>query len=368
MRRFSFLLLLSLLSTSAFSDDYHVLESTIGKDKIYMLIEEYESGYINACYFYESSLKNIPLAGEKDSIYTLYFASDVDEFKERFVLTKTPNNIFKGSWEDNTIKQDITLYPVSIDTVKHPFAQLNFVKQLSPFDYIRSSYFSFREEKTSSYKGKEFRWFYEEHSGCSFFRLGNDFSNADVANNTLAGLHISNAIDALSCSFDWSHGGGSMDFSTDISYLTDDLLGFALYASWYCGGPYPDWGTTGFLIDLNNGKSYGIDEIVAFDETVTTEKQSNFTAFSDYRVSYFAPQLMEIINEGEGFKNEGLREDCEYEELWVWNFPDWYFTEQGIMFIPSYPHVSAVCRVDFLVPFSGMKNYKHPQFPYDIFK
>ena len=136
---------------------------------------------------------------------------------------------------------------------------------------------------------------------------------------------------------------------------------------WDCGGAHPDFGSSGYLIDLNNGKQYGIDDILAFDKSVTGDKENNFDAFSKYRSTYFAPKLLAVLNSQEHFEKPKNDDDhCDYTNEEYWDFPSWNYTEKGIEFTPIFYRAARSCEESFLVPFEKLKKYKNPKFPYSL--
>lgn len=373
------ILILQITHNFLLAEDY-IFNGKIGdKYNIYLSLEEYDDNEISALYFYTSSLIDIPLSGIiKDNQYILYFDKSYDDentFKEKFILDKTSNGDFTGIWINEEGKElTVVLTPTDFNSIENPYEYLDCIKELkedNSIDYIRTIYIFFTKDAESEYKGKSFVWLNEAHCSSPLFRLGNGFNKRTqkLINNKLEEVHILNTLWQLSCVTNWSYGTGTnIDYSVEIEYLTSDLLGFSIAESWYCGGAYPDWGTEAYLFDLNTAKSYDIDEIIAFDKSVVTYSDDDFDSFSEYRSNFFAPKLTEIIADiyAETLNNDYEDYPCEYKENYVWTFPSWRFTEEGIVFTPSFPHVIAVCRIDFLIPFDKLKEYKHPDFSYSF--
>lgn len=363
------LYLLFLNSLIAFSQDntYH-LEGNIGKSKIYLTIEENESDII-ASYFYQNSLKDILLEGTRNgSHFTLEFKDIMtSKTNEKFDLTKVTTGNFKGFWSNSKNKKiPIELYPIHFSNYK-PSANFKFENET---DKIKMTFLQFKQESTTTYNGKQFIWYSEKHCNSKFFRIGNNFpeKTKSIINPILTTLHLQNTLAQLNCSsrFEYNTGSG-IENSISINYLNSNVLGFTIFSSWDCGGAHPDFGGSGYLLDLNNGKQYELDEIIAFDKSATTEKKGGFEAFSNYREKYFAPKLFSLINENEHFKKpKNEDEDCDYTELDIWDFVSWNFTEKGIEFTPYFARVARSCEEPFLVPFAKLENYKSPTFPYPL--
>ncbi|MBP1224213.1 hypothetical protein [Flavobacterium sp. 1355] len=365
-----FFLFYSLLAVC--QDKTYYLEGTLDKSKIFMTVQVYKSDNetsLNAVYFYRNSLKDIKLEGKlKDgNNFTFYFKPG-DIITEKFYLKKSGNN-FDGFWYDAKEKQlAVHLEPVNFDnyksniTIRFDDERLNLVKY---------KFLEFKKQKTTIYNNKEIIWYSEKHCSSDFFRLGNNFSekNKAVINPVLEEIHIQNTLNQLSCSssFEYSNGQG-IEGSTSIKFLNANLLGFEIFSSYYCGGAHPDFGGSGYLIDLNSGKNYEIDDIIAFDKSATTEKESDFSAFSKYRSTYFAPKLLAVLNSQEHFEKPKNTDDdpCDYTNEEYWDFPSWSYTEKGIEFTPIFYRAARSCEESFLVPFEKLKKFKNPKFPYDL--
>lgn len=360
-------LLLIISFNFIFSQTNYYLEGKLGKSTIYFYIQE-DVDYISGMYFYQNSLKDILLEGKKTkNTYTFEFAEKTDDTTtEQFTLTKAKNN-FTGTWKnskDKTAKVSLVPLPIS----KYQPANSS-IKIENTLDWVKLNYMEFKQDSISKYQDKEFIWYSEKHCNSPFFRLGSPFSEKIKAtiNPVLNSIHVNQTLSQLSCaSLFYYNDGNGIENTITIGFLNANLLGFQMFSSWYCGGAHPDFGGNGYLIDLNNGKQYEIDDILAFDASVTTEKKSGFESFSTYRNEFFAPKLLELINETEHFvKPKDDSEDyCDYTEIEYWQYPSWNFIEKGIQFTPYFYRAARSCEAPFLVPFEKLKKFKNSEFPY----
>lgn len=351
------------------------LEGTISKSKIYMSINIFgstnEQPNTNAVYFYQNSLKDIHLEGKQtNNVFTLIFKHG-DTIHEKFVLKRIDKTNFEGTWNNTQGKSfPVKLSPIDFSNYKSTLAEDYHGDE--KLDLIKLKFLEFKKQKTTFYKNKAIDWYSEKHCNVPFFRLGDNFSenNKNEVNPILEKIHIKNAIWQLNCSSDWNYNTGSaILFETDFTFLNNDLLGFKIFSDYYCGGAYPDTSTRGYLIDLNTGQNYELDHIIAFDKSVTTEKESNFDNFVKYRQNYFAPKLYAIINAEQHFQKpkDNEEEPCDLTNLdkW-WDAEQWIYTEKGIEFTPSFPHAMRACQETFLVSFEKLKKYKNPKFKYNL--
>lgn len=336
-----------------------------------MKINCYEGDCGDSRYFYLNKGKDISLQGNvKGNHYTFYtsnYENDKEVVHEKFELVKDGND-FSGTWTNNGGKPlTVKLSVIDIKHVKNKFDQYPAVQNLkddNPYDYLRSSGLNFIQDSVVKYKDKEIDWFHETHSDVPFFSLGNGFSKdvKDRINPMLEDKRITEALNSLGCAGRW--GDGEIDYTITVGYLDENLLGFYVFTNYDCGGAHPDFGGEGTLLDLHNGNSYELDDIIAFDKSVTSEKQSGFDTFSAYRTNFFAPQLMALqktINKIDTYRKE---DECDYMNTDIWTFPSWNFTEKGIEFTPSFARVARACEEPFLIPFSKLAAYKNAKFPY----
>lgn len=368
-----FFFLFKYLFTFCQNQEYY-LEGTIAKSKIYMSINVFgsptEKPNTNAVYFYQNSLKDILLEGSyKNKEFNLVVKHN-DTIREIFILKKVANTSFEGTWSNAKGKSyEVKLSPINFANYK---SDLSGIYADNKLNSIKSKFLEFKKQKTTIYKNKAIDWYQEKHCNVSFFRLGDTFleKSKNVVNPVLEKIQIENTIDQLNCSSDFNYNsGGGIKYETFFTFLNDNLIGFKTTFNWYCGGPYPDNGTTGFVIDLNTGKNYEIDDIIAFDKSVTTEKESNFDSWMKYRKTYFAPKLYAIINAEQHFKKpkENDEEPCDITDLNFWwaDFT-WIYSEKGIELTPSFSHATRACEETFLIPFEKLKKYKNPKFKYNL--
>ena len=358
-------------SSLSFGQQSYFLEGLLGKSKIFLTIVEYKSdNEISATYFYQNALKDINMEGNrKNNSYKFAFKDyNNNHFFEKFELIKQSNGNFKGAWISNSGKKILLqLTPVNFSK----FKSNSVASKEHSLNVIKTHFLDFKQDSISTYQGKELVWYSEKHCKSHFFRLGNYFSekSKSMVNPILNKIHIDNTLAQLNCSSSFDYNSGdAIEYDVSVQYLTTDLIGFKVFSSWFCGGAHPDFGLQGYLLDLNNGKNYSIDEILAFDTSVTTEKKGGFDAFSKYRTDFFAPKLFELINQTEHFVKPTPDSDdnCDYTDLDSWNFVSWNFTEKGIEFTPYFYRAARNCEEPFLVTFEKISSYKNKYFPYNL--
>ncbi|MCT4230762.1 hypothetical protein HZP39_06965 [Elizabethkingia anophelis] len=374
---FCLLFLCLLFSFSSGQNKRYILEGNIGKSPVVFMLDDYGNNDLSAKYFYKSTLRDIRLEYEKakngDLIFS--FADTYIKYKEKFVLKRKSTTVFEGIWKDSKNKElSVSLHEADLSQIKNPFLDSKYIQQLrkeAPEDFIRSSYLVFRKDTVSGYNGHKTDWYSEKFSKTSFMRISaTEKSEAkNVINKKLFDLHLEMAINQLSCSnYSAYNDAEGIDYSTSISYWDSNLLGFSNFSSYFCGGAHPDFGSTGYLFDLHSGKEYELDDIIAFDKSVTTESKTNFTAYSAYRSNFFAPTLAKLMIKQHQFEKPKDQEEdpCDYTNVEYWNFPSWTYTKEGIVFTPIFYRAARSCEDSFLLPFKTLMPYKNKDFKYQL--
>lgn len=350
------LLLLSTIVVSAHKE--YKLQGTIGTVPVYMSIDDYSDDSPNddrsimGRYFYQSSLKDIVLWGNnQNNIYSLVVELGVDEVSETFTLTRKGNS-FEGKWVNSKGRTlPVILNPIDVDNIQNPYIGISYINKLSEedsYNYARSSFIKLDRDSVSQIDDKAVIWFSEKHCDAPFFRLGNGFSKVQttVINPLLDEIHFENILNQLSCSSNWSYSDGAgIEYTTTIDYLNNNLIGFEVFSSWFCGGAHPDFGGVGYLLDLNSGKSYNLKDMYNIDSET----------------------IYNLINEQEHFQKPAGDDDyCDYTELEYWDSPRWTISKDGVSFTPYFYRAARACEESFLVPFSKLRPYKNPDFPYNL--
>ncbi|MBF0575456.1 hypothetical protein [Dysgonomonas sp. GY617] len=333
------------------------LQGMIGTIPIYMNIEDYPEDNSNndrramGRYFYQSSLKDIVLWGNRqNNTYNLVVESGFDKVTETFTLTRKGNN-FEGKWVNSKGKAlPVILTPIDTDNIQNPYIGISCVEKLrekDSYDYVRSSFVKLKRDSVSQIEDKSIIWFSEEHCDAPFFRLGNGFNKNQVTtvNPLLDEIHFENILNQLSCSFNWDYSDGTgIEYTTTIGYQDNNLIGFKVFSAWFCGGAHPDFGGIGYLLDLNNGKSYDLKDIYNIDATI----------------------IYDLVNEQENFQNPISDDYCDYTRLECWQNPRWAISKKGVYFTPDFGTVTRACEEPFFVPFSKLRPYMKQDFPYNL--
>lgn len=360
--KFFLSIILLFVASIIYAQTTYQLEGTIGKSPVYMSLSIYPPSSTNSetrimgTYYYKKSLKDIFIDGRiEDNDYILSVEDGLDEIAESFRLAKKVNS-FKGTWTNKNGKTlSVNLKPISRAQGNNQYDNIDIMSDLKAnnlYDYVRLSNIQLKRDTVVSIGDKSFVWFSEEHCQAPFFRLGNGFTNQQrqIVNPILDKVHLRNILDQLQCTSRWyyNNDGAGIDYNVSVDYIDDNLLGFQIFASYYCGGAHPDFGGMGYLLDLNNGASYSLSDVYDLTPAI----------------------ISKLLTERYHFEKPIDEDDdpCDYTDLSVWEFYSWSVNNEGISFTPSFPRVYRSCEDSFFLPYSDLKPYRKKSFPYELSK
>lgn len=357
---------LFLFSFRVYSQDV-LLKGTIGKIPIVMQLKVFDDTVATARYYYETRKMDIELDGKisKDGSIRMVcynnYEGSFDGKSERFELKKI-NGHFKGKWVSLKKTLPVDLAPFSIDSILHPFrnyARVAGLKKENPLDYVRSAGLSFIKDSTTSKAGYYLDWYHEKYSRISFPRLRKETMTEALkkANANLEEIHIFESLSFLTC----TSGIGETEWSSQIDHLfiTKEIFSIDLVSSYYCGGAHPDFSFGAYNFDLSTGNLLELDEVLWFGNGTPPNK--NTDKWYRYRDSIFAPKLTSILKQlyPEQMKADNSRDGCDYSDPDVWNFANWYFTEEGLYVGAYFARVSRSCdEPDWsIIPYTIVRKY-----------
>jgi len=325
-------------------------QGSIGKSKIYLKLScDIEKGTEekNVCrfsrYFYESQLQDIVMEnGEKVGENGIRLqVVHKDKIQEEFML-KYDKGKLNGHWRSKGKTLSVKLKPLILND------------KYDAFEQFRRKFLKFKRVKVEKLKkrNKELVWIEEAHADTMFFRLGNGFSKISrtKVNPVLDELQNEFSAGTLSCASSWNYGTGMEPIKSDLTYLTDNLIGVSFFLNYFCGGAYPDFNTRRHLYDLHSGKEYTLKDILTIANNPSKLRELAFKA-----------EGMELKAQAEADAKGGY----DPYELSYWEYMSWQYEKKGIQFFLNFSTPERCYRGDsYLIPFELLRPYKNKTFPY----
>jgi len=355
-----------------------VLEGTVGKYPIVMLLNEYDDN-VSVRYFYKKFRNDIELDGK---IISLKIVADkkgwdtktkTDALIEQFTLQKSANGTWTGEWKDakgTTLSVNLKM----IDTSQYDFSKI----PLSDFDNAAARVYtkarlaglSFVNDSITR-SGKYFlQWVHEPVSHIPSFNIIKGFGDEQLnrINAALHAQHLSIIDNKFSCS--GRHGeDGDYEYGINGFYLSDNFISVRASVFWICGGAHPGNGKEDFTIDTHTGKILELDDICWFTgKKPLQEKDDRWTDYVDKNGKAICKLLSDLYPNEMKKPKLASNDDytCDYSSSAVWEFPSWHFTEKGLYLGATFPHVTHACDApEFsIIPYAVLKPYLTKEFKY----
>ncbi len=362
-RLFSFFLILQ--GIQPIFGQTHSFSGTIGKYPVYLQFTQ-KGSEVTGTYFYKSKLIDIPLSGSlKAGVITLKsldLSGEIAENPESFRF-KWPAKTAEGTWSYNgkssTFKlKALTSQETGSSKLSNPYIQKE-RSDATTLTQVKIGLFRLKEtDSVKTINHIRIRQFEETHTGISLFRIDSGLvaSKQTDANYYLEYLHISEFLEALNCA---SYSPGASDFSYNVSDigLSDDLISFNVFCTYFCGGAHPN--------EDNYGVNYNLStkERVSPSDFIVPNKED---AFDERVYSYLEKMNPELFDVNEQTVSDNVYTDCEYykKELWQISSCDFVLTSEGLKLLPSFPHFAAFCMDPewAVVPYSELKDLIKPAF------
>ena len=351
MRKWNMLMICMLAIALKSSGQNHlVLEGTIGKSPIVMMIEK-EKGNVYVTYFNKNSPHDKELAGEETKsgeIIVRIAEFDDDRNKDTVYESLQIHEIgkqtkWKGTWRDHEGNQ----LPVQLTVLK---TQDYFETKKSYFKYLNDSI---------TYEGKiKIQWNHEIESNIVSFQILNGYPDSilNKINRILQKKQLENINNYYTCNgrhYDY----GDFDYRIDGLFISDGIISVDAGASWYCGGVHPDSGEMCFTINTNTGKEIeDLDDIFDF-KAPQSEPLADTLKYNERGENII--RLLSKLYPKEMAIPDSTSDDCNYSQPYDWNYPGWYFTKKGFQLVPSFPHALQACGgAGFaIIPYSILEQY-----------
>lgn len=365
------LLVITVFTFTTVNAQDYLLKGTLGRSTVVMdLIVS--GGDAEVTFFYSTTCSDVTLKGIRTaggvavySTHRSFLVGKNYDTSESIILKQNPDKTWSGTWADKKgKKQPMSLAPLDIATIKHPFADLPIVKQfkaIEPYEFVRSSMLPVERDANPTTKGK-FKFKYIRLKGTSvkllFLTDGLETTMMSKINNMMVNKFIEFACSYCSCAA--SIGAPSYEYSIDHLYISENILSVYVTFQYFCKGePHADGGEEPINIDMKTGEELELEDVLYLSKVAVPEPGS--PKWFIYREKVYVPQLVALL-QGLHPKQMAYKEDCDYNPVKRWINPEWYINEKGLYISPVFPREIAPCRNPewSFVPFKSVSEHKNP--------
>lgn len=352
----------------------HVLTGTLGKSPIVVELNLTSAEDVTGRYFYEKYHKDLPLSGSSNgNDLTLTEGLSYDEQADlpKLALHKNPDATWAGQWSSKgkTFKVQLEEREIAGPGQAAEPGWQDIYKQ-SAYDYLRLTQLPLKADKKTTFMGHALQWWVEPASGVSMFEITSGYPTDQAAriNQQLRARLWQEVVSYNECMLNASRSGGDFAQTVTPHLLTPGIVSLNVFTSYDCGGAHPDFGDSPINLDAGTAKALTLEDVLWVGKGAPLHYErdekgdASFETYSDYRSKQFAPWLVAQLKATQpaDMQAPATEDDCDYTDPSVWEFPSWYFTEEGIYFGPYFARVARACEGPewSVVPYSVVK--AHP--------
>lgn len=359
--KYIFSLLLTLLLARANAQNNAVLlEGTIGNNLIVMNLN-FDDSTSTATYFYKSAKKDIQLIGTTVGVHIFLYAEKWNaktkktDTVETITLRQTGKSTFTGTWENRHEKLDVSLKAANISNAHSPFDALPYVKAQradDPYSYLRIAEMQLVKDSVAKQGRFMLEYIHVANANVYSFRLIGDDAVTNKINAILANALVESAERYFSCS--------SYTHAIRHLFINNDVISVHAFEDYNCGGAHPDFENIPLNINAKTGEPLALEDILYLhDGGIPVPESDEWIA---YRRNVYGPALLSLMKDLYP-KHMKDKEPCDYTQSYIWEYPKWYLTNDGLYLSPEFPHVVAICRDPewSVIPYKTLKKYKNPR-------
>jgi len=360
--KYIFSLLLTLLLANANAqNNTGLLEGAIGNNPIVMNLN-FDDSTSTATYFYKSAKKDIQLTGTTVGVHIFLYAeiwnakTKKTDTSETIILKQTAKNTFTGTWENSKHEQlDVSLNAADISNAHSLFDALPYVKAQradDPYSYLRIAAMQLVKDSTVKQGRFTLEYVHVENANVYSFRLAGNDAATDKINATLTNALVESAARYFSCS--------SYTYAIRHLFINDDVISVHAFEDYNCGGAHPDFENIPLNINAKTGEPLALEDVLYLrDEDIPVPESDEWIA---YRRNIYGPALLSLVKDLYP-KHMKDKEPCDYTQSYIWEYPKWYLTNEGLYLSPEFPHVVAICRDPewSVIPYKTLKKYRNPK-------
>ena len=343
------------------------LQGTIGKYPVVMNISTDDDGNCKAKYFYLSSLHDIYLRGTGGKMTFTFSAPTYDDKgkstgTESFSLIEDSKGNFSGAWKRGKGKVlPVSLHPATIISLNSTYERLDAIKEADNYDRLKAAEMKIIQDSIVQKGAYSVRFIHIAPTKTAFIQLENgpDTLMLRKINELLLDKLLKYALQNSSCySFNYYFTGPVIKgrvFSTNI------------FSSIICDNSGHSMGDEPINLDLHTGKEIKLQDILYISEVAPPNGDDSSHIFFDYCEKVLGPKIMKLMQSLHPKEMKGVPagddSDCNYNDVDVWRYSNWFLTDTGVYLSPSFGWDMAGPCGDpewSVIPYTEMKKYPTP--------
>ncbi|MFB6317620.1 hypothetical protein [Saccharicrinis sp. FJH54] len=371
--RFIYLIILfvfmHITSLFAHRENSYFLHGTFGDQPVAIQIDEYGNNcmarYFTPDHKYDKVMEGAILPDTTFELHAIVYDeySNANTRGNVLDIKEIHLDVWRGTWteEDGSV-MEVKLSRIDVKELNHPFIEAILKYGVSPFAAYRTKdikLIDLKKEKIG--KGTYIMNELEPMTGIKWFRLiPNDkrLPEVDSVNIKLQAELLTAINNRYGCVYLGTPGDYRYEY--EVKYLSSKLISYKVTSNAACyGSPAQD------LISYNtfyieNAAPVSLESLFWFGEKPQPELSDGEYAWFQYRYKVFGPKILELMKAEYPDKMDSVNaQNCNYDNVKMWQFPTWCLTEKGLYLGSKSPISNRKCDDAgwSVIPYKKLKQY-----------
>ncbi|MCU4165111.1 hypothetical protein [Carboxylicivirga caseinilyticus] len=357
------------LNLYAHREETYYLKGRLYDKEIVIQLDEYGdvcmARYITEDNLFDQTLEGKILKGGKFILTASYF----DDEKRQKVITDSlflheiELDKWDGKWIDKNGKQsDFKLKPLLVDELNHPCVKAIKKYRVTPYLAYKTRAIQFETIKTEKIGKNIFiDYLKEPESDITWFRVKSNKKGRMQVDSINTWLEAEQ-LDAINMTYSCVNLGKQGKYSTSFSihYIDNELLSYSIIINSSCYGIQEPEKKMYRTLKMANAEAVQFEELYWFGELPQPSYSPGEYQWFQYRYKIYGPKILDLLNELYPEKmNPNDNTAFSYNNVKLWQFPDWYLTPKGIYFECKSPVIikSEESAPWSVIPYKKLKLY-----------
>lgn len=325
-------------------------EGTVGTAPVVMELSIDHSNVITGRYFYRKHSSDIALDGKRLANGDIQLGENQSDGNHANVdMTLHPaNQGWQGEWVGGHDPKKIAIQLTQITSAQKPLYQLD--ANTTAYDQMRLSSLSLQKKELTQVGQYSLQWWVEPTSKIKFFRIESGYPADTLAriNTALTTRQWQEVNRYFECELGGARNSGAeYDQTVTPRLINDKVLSASVNTSFYCGGAHPDFGDSPINLDVKTGKELNLEDVFWLgnaNAALIRDTHGNRVNY-DYETKTLGPWVSQTMTKlyPKDVGSPNKTDDCNYRDPEVWQFPAFYFTDQGLHLAASFARVVRAC-------------------------
>nr|WP_319401890.1 hypothetical protein [uncultured Carboxylicivirga sp.] len=363
------LFIISGINAFAHREETYYIIGTLHNKEIVIQLEEYGdvcmARYITEENMYDKSMEGTILRNGHFVLTASYFDA---KSKQKVVtdsvsLQEVKTDQWEGSWKDkNGNISDFKLKRLEVEDLNHPCISAIKKYRITPYLAYKTRHIQFKEIKTEKIsKHIYIAYLKDPQSDITWFRIKKNnkgIQQVDSINTWLEAQQL----DAINMKYSCMNTDKKGNYSTsfNVHFLNQHLISYSVNTQSSCYGVEEAPKKMYLTLKLANAAPIQLEELYWFGDKPQPNLTQGEYKWFQYRYNDFGPKVLEILNNLYPKEMEHNGAKLNYNNVKLWQFPEWYLTTKGLYLKCKSPSITTKMDTESwsILPYKELKPYQ----------